>query len=194
MSVPHTPNFLEVPPPPGTWNQESTEWNPDSNLSWIPLNEVLGLVGLRMSLVWISKPVFEEEAMSLSIFVLVSSHVCVVCRHFWCPVSLFQGHVACQKLTQTWPLTCSLLQQPFLGSSRNALPFSLCGKERCVTSLKETINRGVTLEDRYRRQVRNFTTNVWKILDLKSSSEQIFSENWCWVPLRYQLSRIFEKC
>ena len=68
-------------------------------------------------------------------------------------------------------------EQPFLGSSRNALPFSLCGEERCVTSLKETINRGVTLEDRYRRQARNFTTNVWKILDLKSSSEQIFSEN-----------------
>ena len=66
-----------------------------------------------MSLVWISKPVFEEEAMSLSIFVLVSSHVCVVCRHFCCPVSLFQGHVACQKLTQTGPLTCSLLQQPW---------------------------------------------------------------------------------
>ena len=33
------------------------------------------------------------------------------------------------------------------------------------------------------RQARNFTTNVPKILDLKSSSEQIFSENWCWVPL-----------
>ena len=33
------------------------------------------------------------------------------------------------------------------------------------------------------RQVRNFTTNVPKILDLKSSSEQIFSENWRWVPL-----------
>ena len=27
------------------------------------------------------------------------------------------------------------------------------------------------------RQARNFTTNVPKILDLKSSSEQIFSEN-----------------
>ena len=27
------------------------------------------------------------------------------------------------------------------------------------------------------RQARNFTTNVSKILDLKSSSEQIFSEN-----------------
>ena len=33
------------------------------------------------------------------------------------------------------------------------------------------------------RQVRNFTTNVPKILDLKSSSEQIFSKNWRWVPL-----------
>ena len=33
------------------------------------------------------------------------------------------------------------------------------------------------------RQARNFTTNVLKILDLKSSSEQIFSENWRWVPL-----------
>ena len=28
------------------------------------------------------------------------------------------------------------------------------------------------------RQARNFTTNVPKILDLKSSSEQMFSENW----------------
>ena len=33
------------------------------------------------------------------------------------------------------------------------------------------------------RQARNFTTNVPKILDLKSSSEQIFSENRRWVPL-----------
>ena len=33
------------------------------------------------------------------------------------------------------------------------------------------------------RQVRNFKTNVPKILDLKSSSEQIFSENRRWVPL-----------
>ena len=35
------------------------------------------------------------------------------------------------------------------------------------------------------RQARNFTTNVPKILDLKSSSEQTFSENWRWVPLSY---------
>ena len=33
------------------------------------------------------------------------------------------------------------------------------------------------------RQGRNFTTIVSKILDLKSSSEQIFSEDWRWVPL-----------
>ena len=33
------------------------------------------------------------------------------------------------------------------------------------------------------RQARNFTTNVPKILNLKSSSEQIFLENWHWVPL-----------
>ena len=33
------------------------------------------------------------------------------------------------------------------------------------------------------REAKNFTTNVPKILDLKSSSEQIFSENCRWVPL-----------
>ena len=33
------------------------------------------------------------------------------------------------------------------------------------------------------RQARNFTTNVPKIIDLKSSSEQIFSENCRGVPL-----------
>ena len=31
--------------------------------------------------------------------------------------------------------------------------------------------------------MRNFTTNVPKILDRKPSSEQIFSENCRWVPL-----------
>ena len=34
-----------------------------------------------------------------------------------------------------------------------------------------------------------FTTNVPKILDLKSSSEQIFSENWRWVPLKIWVGR-----
>ena len=33
------------------------------------------------------------------------------------------------------------------------------------------------------RQARSFTKNVPKILDLKSSFEQIFSENCRWVPL-----------
>ena len=33
------------------------------------------------------------------------------------------------------------------------------------------------------KEARNFTTNVPKILDPKSSSEQIFSENWRWVSL-----------
>ena len=33
------------------------------------------------------------------------------------------------------------------------------------------------------RQARNLTTNVPKIIDLKSSSEQIFSKNCGWVPL-----------
>ena len=32
-------------------------------------------------------------------------------------------------------------------------------------------------------QARNLTTNAPKILDLKSSSEQIFYENCRWVPL-----------
>ena len=35
------------------------------------------------------------------------------------------------------------------------------------------------------RQARNFTTNVPKILDLKSSSEQIFSKNCRWVRLLF---------
>ena len=35
------------------------------------------------------------------------------------------------------------------------------------------------------RQARNFGKNVPKILDLKSSSEQIFSENCRWVPLKF---------
>ena len=37
------------------------------------------------------------------------------------------------------------------------------------------------------RQARNFPTNVPKILDLKSSSEQIFSENCRWVPLIHDI-------
>ena len=40
------------------------------------------------------------------------------------------------------------------------------------------------------RQATNFTKNVPKILDLKSSYEQIFSENWRWVPLLFVLEWI----
>ena len=38
------------------------------------------------------------------------------------------------------------------------------------------------------RQARNFTTNEPKILDLKSSTEQMFSENLRWVPLMFSLA------
>ena len=44
------------------------------------------------------------------------------------------------------------------------------------------------------RPARNFRTNVPKILDLKSSSAQIFSENWHWVPLTFgRLHHIIKK-
>ena len=36
-------------------------------------------------------------------------------------------------------------------------------------------------------QARNLTKNVPKILDVKSSSEQVFSKNWRWVSLESQL-------
>ena len=36
--------------------------------------------------------------------VTVSTHLCVVCRHFYCPMSLFQGHIACWNFTLTGPL------------------------------------------------------------------------------------------
>ena len=121
---------------------------------------------------------------SFSLAEAVSGHLCtcVVCRHICCPVSLFQGHVACRNFTQTGPLTCSLLRSFFfrLVTQRSSF-LSLWGgalrDEPKNGSARETINRGVTFEDRYRRQGRNFTTNDSKILDLKSSSEQIFSEN-----------------
>ena len=44
------------------------------------------------------------------------------------------------------------------------------------------------------RQTRNFTANAPKILDLKSSSEQIFFENCRWVPLLIEdLDKAFAK-
>ena len=42
------------------------------------------------------------------------------------------------------------------------------------------------------RQAKTFTTTVPKILDLKSSSEQIFSENCRWVPLKLLRASINE--
>ena len=42
------------------------------------------------------------------------------------------------------------------------------------------------------REARNFTTNFPKILDLKSSSEQIFSGFWRWVPTRIVEKRIWQ--
>ena len=81
------------------------------------LSEVL-LVGLLMSLVGILNPVIlhiEEEAMSLLVLIFLLLYLCfsllllqfqpifVVCRHFYCPMSLFQDHVACRNFTLTGP-------------------------------------------------------------------------------------------
>ena len=44
------------------------------------------------------------------------------------------------------------------------------------------------------RQAKNFTTNVPKILDLKSSSEKIFSENCRWVPLNENTGKWLKRC
>ena len=41
------------------------------------------------------------------------------------------------------------------------------------------------------RQARNFNTNVPKIVDLQLSTEQIFPENWRWVPLIKNLKCLF---
>ena len=43
------------------------------------------------------------------------------------------------------------------------------------------------------RQARNFTTNVPKIVDRKSSFEQIFSENCRWAPLKC-LTIVVKRC
>ena len=37
-----------------------------------------------------------------SVAVTVLTHLCVICRHFCCPVLLFQGHVVCWNFTPTW--------------------------------------------------------------------------------------------
>lgn len=33
--------------------------------------------------------------------ITVSIHLCVICRHFFCPMSLFQGYVPCENFTLT---------------------------------------------------------------------------------------------
>ena len=40
---------------------------------------------------------------SVTVTVAVSTHLCVVCHHFCCSMSLFQGHVACPNFTLTGP-------------------------------------------------------------------------------------------
>ena len=41
----------------------------------------------------------------LVVAVAVSTHLCVVCRVFCCPMSLFQGHVACRNFTLRGPFS-----------------------------------------------------------------------------------------
>ena len=42
----------------------------------------------------------------LSVAVEVSTHPCVICCHFCCPMSLFQGDVVCQNFTFSGPDQC----------------------------------------------------------------------------------------
>ena len=53
----------------------------------------------------------------LSVAVAVSTHLCVICHHFCCPMSLFQGHVACQNFTPTG--ASSIIKYPILKSAIN---------------------------------------------------------------------------
>ena len=80
-----------------------------------------------MFLVRVSKPVFshiEEEAMSLSVFsyciciflqvtVAFSTHLCVVCHHFCCPMSLFQSNVTSDNLPKGLHLGMEKAQSAF---------------------------------------------------------------------------------
>ena len=44
----------------------------------------------------------------LCVPITVSTHLCVICCHFYCPVLLlFQGHVACRNFTLTRPQSCA---------------------------------------------------------------------------------------
>ena len=80
-------------------------WSPRCGATYVP--------SLRKC---ISKPVvlpIEEKAVSLTVFyfcifsvvVAVPTYLCVICRHFCCPMSLFQGHVTCRNFTLRGPLS-----------------------------------------------------------------------------------------
>ena len=43
---------------------------------------------------------------SVAVTVTVLTYLCVISHHFCCPVSLFQGHVACWNYTLTCPPPC----------------------------------------------------------------------------------------
>ena len=71
--------------------------------------------GSLMSLPWISKPVvsrIEEEVVSLLVFYYCIcaflcrcrrfNPACLICRHFCCPMLLFQGRVSCRNFTPTY--------------------------------------------------------------------------------------------
>ena len=45
-----------------------------------------------------SLSVFSYCICIFSVTVAVSTHLCVVCHHFCCPMSLFRGHVASENL------------------------------------------------------------------------------------------------
>ena len=89
--------------------------------SWDPQS----LGGLRLSLVWISKPVIfhiEEEVMLLSVFYYcICTFLCCYRSFVWCllccPISLFQGHVASQNFTLSGPPQCCPWEILFLVGS-----------------------------------------------------------------------------
>ena len=67
-----------------------------------------------VQVVWTSKPAWwggSHVAFGIlllyfdfsSVAVTVSTHLCIICRHFCCPMLLFQGHVSCRNLTLTGP-------------------------------------------------------------------------------------------
>ena len=76
-----------------------------------------------------------------SVAVTVLTHLCVICRHFCCPMLLFQGHVVCWNFTPTcaslkmkkWSSQCTQLcncgKKPEKKKSAFHLQFWQSGKE-----------------------------------------------------------------